>query len=268
MSSPTSIKLTPPNYIDPKVRRPFMWMYLLQIWISILPIGLLVYWVFYPWFSSLLPWTLPEMPNALPNLIQQVWIYPKWVAVISIPLLLGGIYFLAVFWASCIVKLSLALLNRLHPPKEGVFFRSKDDKDYVFWNLRNLSRTYLFWLLYSSPFVLLKKFFTFTFFGIQIGKKSIIAQSWISPEFVSIGDNVIIGQSAAIFSYQIQGDKLLVATVQIGHNVRIGPQVIILPGTVIGNNAIVDGGAFTHPFSVLDENATYHGIPAKKISMD
>ncbi|MCF2140811.1 MAG: hypothetical protein K9W44_12215 [Candidatus Lokiarchaeota archaeon] len=266
MSSPTSTKLTPPIYVDPRIRRRFIWLYLIQIWISLIPAAFLLFWILYPWFIQILPSILnfPEISWTLPNLLKKWWQYPTWVAVIFLPILLGLVYVITVIWSACVTKILHILLNKLHPPKEGVFYRHPKDKDYLFWNLRNLTRIFLFWLNYSSPFIFFKKKFTFSFFGVRIGKNSEINHTWISPEFIEIGNNVIIGQSAAIYSYLIQGDKILVAKTIIEDNVQIGPQVILLPGTHVKERTIIDGGSFSHPFTIMEENSVYSGCPTER----
>ncbi|MHA1887943.1 MAG: acyltransferase [Promethearchaeota archaeon] len=267
MSSPTSTKLTPPNYLDPRVRRKYIWIYLFQVWISLIPASFLVLWFFYSWFIRILPsfYNFNDVSWTLSNLVKKFWDYPNWAAGLILPILIAIIYITSVIWSAIITKLIIATLNRIHAPSEGVFFRNLADKDYLFWNLRNLSRIFLFWLISSSPFIFLKKTFLYTFFGVPIGKKSVINQTWISPEFVEIGENVIIGQSAALYSYLIQGDKLLVAKIQIADGVKIGPQTVLLPGTKVYENVIVDGGSFAHPFTVMDSNSIYGGIPCEKL---
>ncbi|MHA1612088.1 MAG: acyltransferase [Promethearchaeota archaeon] len=265
MSSPTSVKMTPPNYIDPRIRRRYLWMYIIQVWVSLLPTAFGIYWIFSPWFDYVLPVTIPIMPFSLPELVGGIWDYPTWFAIATIPILLIFLYILTVASTAIVTKFSIGFLSRLHKPKEGIFFRDPKDKDFLYWNLRNLSRVFLFWVLHSSPSTLLKKFFGYSMFGIPIDRSTVINNTWISPEFVQIGKNVIIGQSASLYSYQIQGNKLLVAQIVIEDNVRIGPQVVLLPGIHVKHDAIISGGSFAHPFTVFEENASYQGGPAQKI---
>jgi UDP-3-O-[3-hydroxymyristoyl] glucosamine N-acyltransferase len=80
---------------------------------------------------------------------------------------------------------------------------------------------------------------------------------------VSIGNHVVIGQASAIYSYQIEDDKVLVASVSIEDEVILGPQVVVFPGTIIKQGATLDGGTFNHPFSEYQADTIYHGAPAK-----
>lgn len=62
----------------------------------------------------------------------------------------------------------------------------------------------------------------------------------------------------------IQGDKILVAKTIIEDNVQIGPQVILLPGTHVKERTIIDGGSFSHPFTIMEENSVYSGCPTER----
>lgn len=270
MSTPTSLKLWPPLYIDPRVRRRYIWIYVLQIWLSVLPAAWMVFWYFSSYIQKyiLYPFSLTYLPWTFQNLVDPVGKVSPHVFMICSPLYLVFVYILTVVWTAFLTRGLLMVLNRIHLPRQGVFFRSLTDKDYVFWNLRNLARLFLFWLLWSVPFPLLRPTFGYKFFGIPIGKNSIFTHSWVTAEFIRIGSNVQIGQAAAIYSYQIQDDKILVAEVVIEDNVIIGPQVVLFPGTVVHQNVVIDGGAFADPFFVFEANGVYHGAPVKLIRIN
>jgi serine acetyltransferase len=255
MSSPTSTKMAPPTYVDPKIRRRYVHIYLLQIWISLIPTA---------WFSYML-FAPDTVLYSLRELMSRFWIMPDLVYYMIIPFGLLFIYTITIVWAAIITKIRLMWLNLLHKPIEGVFHRSKKDKDYVYWNKRNLTRMFLYWLLHTLPFTYLKKYFSYVFFGMKIGKDSVVNHVWLSPEFVTIGNNVKIGQAACIYSFMFEADMLLVAHVEIEDDVLIGPQTVILPGTKIQKGVIIDAGAWSDPFFTYEENGVYHGTPVELI---
>ncbi|MHA1720305.1 MAG: acyltransferase [Promethearchaeota archaeon] len=269
MSSPTSVKLAPPAYVDPRVRRKHIIEYIIQIWLSCLPAAFLLYWFFYAELESFLPFSSHETLGASFSFRGMIsnwgWDIPGLIFSILIPFILIAIYIITVVWAALITKFYIFILNLNHKPIEGVFYRSLDDKDYVYWNRRNLSRIFLHWLLFSVPFTFLKKTFAYRIFGIKIGKHTDMNHCWVSPEFMEIGDNVKIGQAAGIYSFQFEGDKLLVAKVIIKDDVLIGPQAVIFPGTKVNDGVTIDGGCFADPFTEYESNGVYHGTPAKLI---
>ena len=241
--------------------------YIIQIWISCIPAAILIYWFYYAEFVSLLPYITLNTTFSFRGLLSSWgWDMSGLFFSILIPFVLIVIYIITVIWTAIITKIYIGLLNLRHKPIEGVFYRSKKDKDYVYWNRRNLSRIFLNWLLFSVPFTFLKKQFAYRFFGIPIGKNTDMNHCWVSQEFIEIGDNVKIGQAAGIYSFQFEGDKLLVAKVIIKDDVLIGPQAVIYPGSIINEGVTIDGGCFSDPFTEYEANGVYHGIPAKLIS--
>ena len=108
-------------------------------------------------------------------------------------------YYIAIFWTAIITKIYLGWLSLLRKPKEGIFKRDILDKDYLYWNKRNLARTFLFWLIKTFPFPWAKVWFMFNFFGVKVGKNASITDCWICSEFLKIGDNVKIGQGACVY---------------------------------------------------------------------
>ncbi len=259
------MKLAPPTYVDPRIRRKNMIFFIIQIWICLIPLSYLFYWFYYDYLIELLPFTLEPIRSSFRIFIEQYWVLPIYIIFIITPPILIFIYVITVVWTAIVTKTVIFYFKLRHKPIEGVFYRDIKDKDYYYWNKRNLSRIFLFWLLHSMPFTFLKITFTFRFLGVKIGKNPNLNHCWISPEFVEIGKNAIIGPSSALYSFQFQDDKLLVARVIIGDDVIIGSQSTILPGTHISNKVVVDSGSFSHPFSKLEENCLYKGCPIKKI---
>jgi len=110
---------------------------------------------------------------------------------------------------------------------------------------------------------------------LQIGDFSHVAPYGyflIENQKLFIGDNVAIGPFCSIFcsSNDIPADKDILfkdsykkADVNIGSNVFIGAQCVILPGTRIGDNVVV--AAHSTVKGELEEGYLYAGNPAVKI---
>jgi len=85
---------------------------------------------------------------------------------------------------------------------------------------------------------------------------------------IKLGNNVTICDWVKILTHDYSpvmfGGKEEVAGIEIGNNVFIGIQAIILPGTKIGDNVIVGAGAVVA--SDLPGNGIYAGNPARKIN--
>jgi maltose O-acetyltransferase len=129
----------------------------------------------------------------------------------------------------------------------------------------------------------------YRFFGIKIGKGSTFHMwaNFYDPKNIKIGEDTIIGDHAfldgrdkltigshtdiasSVVIYNSEHDlsktdfSAIVAPVEIGDYVFIGPRVTIMPGVRIGKGAVVAGGAVVtkdvDPFTIVG------GVPAKLI---
>lgn len=91
-----------------------------------------------------------------------------------------------------------------------------------------------------------------------ISKSAKIGRDVTIMPFVTIQDNVIIGNKVVIYSGVFIGYD-----VKIGNNVIIRPNVVIYPGSVIGNNVIIHSGAVigADGFGYAFHKGTYYKIP-------
>ncbi len=86
--------------------------------------------------------------------------------------------------------------------------------------------------------------------GLTVGKNVDIYTSLIDYEhgyLISIGDNVTIASDVRLLTHDASTKKILgyskIGRIQIGNNVFIGAQSIILPNVNIGNNVIIGAGS-------------------------
>ncbi len=241
MFQPASLKGESPTPIDERLRNKYIIIYLIIIVLSFIPCSIFEYvyilllWVedFHLLFFLLLPF----------NFI--IFIYL---------LQLSAILFSV---------LSLTIINLINSPKEGNFSRDIHDKNYLFWNLRNISKKWALFITASNPLPWLKNRFTLKFFGVKIGKKCLCYTCWISSEFVEIGDNVIIGMGSTLLSFGIEQDKFFLKKIQIEDDVIIGAKCVLLPGTVLKKGAKLSAHSYTKYNDILAENSIYKGHPAK-----
>lgn len=242
MFQPASLKGESPVPIDEKLRNRFLFIYIIIIIISFIPCVILeYYYVFYLWVE-----------------LNQYWIF-----FLLLPFnIVVSIYLLQIN-ATIIAALLTKVINLIHTPKEGTFHRSFKDKDYVYWNIRNLIKKWPLYITASNPFPWLKNRFILRFFGVRIGKHCICDNSWISSEFISIGKNVILGMNSTLISFGIEQDYLIIKKITIEDNVLLGAKCVILPGTIIKQNCKLEAHSYTDYNAVLKENSLYSGHPAK-----
>jgi len=241
MFSPASLKCDSPTPIDEKIRRKFVFLYFLIMLLSFIPCVLFEYFYililwrthFYLLFFLLLPFNI------------LIFIYTLQIAAILF---------------ACLFLITLKLI---YTPKEGVFKRDVKDKDYFYWNLRNLVKKWPLFIIASNPFPWLKNRFTLRFFGVKIGRYGICDNCWISSEFISIGKNVIIGMGSTLLSFGIEQDKFILRRIIIEDNVLIGAKCVLLPGTYMKQNSKLSAHSYTNFDYIFEENSIYMGHPAK-----
>ena len=243
MSAPTSLKMGHPLYIHEKIRKRHFVGYLLHIWFSLIP----------PVFLELgFAWIWKEIDNI-------------WITIFLVPFDLILMYYLFVLTAIGIMQLRLIFLKLLHKPREGIFPRRITNPDFKFYCLRNYTRLFPSYLISSTPFPWFRRSLYFLAFGIKVGKSGINWDVWITPEFVDIGKNVIIGHSSVLLSCLLEEDKLIIKTIYIDDNAIVGAKSTLLPGTHIKEGTIIGAGSYTLPFQQLKPNSVYFGNPVEYV---
>ena len=241
MFQPASLKGDSPTPIDERLRNKYLILYIVIIILSFVPCSLFEYWYF-------------------KNLWRSDY---YWLFFLLLPFNILILIYLLQFSSIIFSLLFLSIVKLLHKPKEGIFKRDISDKEYLYWNLRNLIKKWPLFILASNPFPWFKNRFVLRFFGVKIGKKSICDNCWISSEFVSIGKNVIIGMNSTILSFGIEQDSFFIKKIVIDDNVLIGAKCVLLPGTIMKNGAKLSAHSYTNVGDILEENSVYMGHPAK-----
>lgn len=96
------------------------------------------------------------------------------------------------------------------------------------------------------------------------------------PYLIKIGDNVTVAGKTSFINHDggkrvtdlLKNDYntsryIKFGRIEIGNNVFIGYNSIILPNTFIGSNTVIAAGSVVR--GKLDSNSVYGGVPAKKI---
>jgi acetyltransferase-like isoleucine patch superfamily enzyme len=239
---PASLKGDSPTPIDERVRNKLIFLYFLVIIFSFVPGSLFeYYYIIYLWIEYKL----------------------YWVFFLLVPFNAVILIYLIQLSATLIAALLIKVVNLIHIPREGIFKRSIKDKDYLFWNLRNVIKKWPLYITASNPFPWFKNRFTLRFFGVKIGKHCICDNSWISSEFVSIGKNVILGMNATLISFGIEQEHFIIKRITIEDNALIGAKCVILPGTIVKQNCKVEAHSYTNYNDILKESSLFSGHPAK-----
>jgi acetyltransferase-like isoleucine patch superfamily enzyme len=188
-----------------------------------------------------------------------------WIPILLVPFDILLMYYLFLLTAIGIMRIQLFILKLLHKPQEGIFPRRIINRDFKFFCLRNYARLFPSYLISSTPFPWFRRTLYFLAFGIKIGKYGINWDVWISPEFIDIGKNVIVGHSSVLLSCLLEEDKLIIKSIYIDDNAIIGAKSTLLPGTYVGKRTIIGAGSYTLPFQKLDSDSIYFGNPVEYV---
>ncbi|MFX1313134.1 MAG: acyltransferase, partial [Promethearchaeota archaeon] len=106
--------------------------------------------------------------------------------------------------------------------------------------------------------------FLFKILGIKTSFSNSLSEGWVDLEFIEMGKHIRIGQGSFVISSIIIKNKLIIKKVVIRDNVIIGAHAVVLPGTVIEENTILDAISMTSIDQLLERDSIYRGAPAKK----
>lgn len=166
--------------------------------------------------------------------------------------------------AIVVSRVFLSVINIIHKPREGVFKRSRLDKDYCYWGIRGMVKKWPIWIARQLSLPIFEKI-ALKILGIKMSKGNSLHGGWMDCEFIELGKNTVIGQGSLIMSNLIIKDRLIIKKVVFKDNIIIGAHSVVLPGTNIDSNTILDGITLTKVNQKLEGNSIYSGIPAKRI---
>ncbi len=247
-----------PNIDDPRFKieyistsgvykTPFTLIILLQLffgWFVIILINL--------WYFNDLYFLLTGKKFLSFVLIGQWW---EWFL---LPLNIYGNIFLFSFSIFLFSSGIFKILNKIHPPREGVFPRGS--KEWKYTHRRFWTAYFPIWLARALPLPWID-IFVYRFLGIHIGKNVVTYEGYIDPEFVEIGDFTMTSLHICIFSHLIYQDKIVIKKVKIGKNCIIGPQTLISPGTTLQDGAILGANSYTWVDQNLEGDLIHVGTP-------
>jgi len=226
------------------MKRYFAWYLVLLTLSSILPLYLVLLTFFI------------EIPANPPFTAILFWIL--------LPLQVVGIWVVFILCAIFFTRILLSIVNLFHKPREGVFLRSSQDKDYRYWSLRSTIKKFAFWAAHTFPLPWLD-IVAYKAFGVKTSFHTAYFNVWVDSEFIEVGINTMFGLGAVVLSAAVIGDYLIIKKVQIGKNVLVGAHTFISPGTIIGDDVVLGVLSSTSIGQSLDAGYVYMGNPAKKL---
>jgi acetyltransferase-like isoleucine patch superfamily enzyme len=179
-----------------------------------------------------------------------------------LPLTLWGTPYEFAFGTAIFSYLLLKIFQVLEPPKEGEF--PIPSREYTYYCYRFIVCYYAIYF-FRGLAIPWADMVAFEMFGIKVGKKVVLYDSWVDFEFVEVGDNVMLSMNAALISHCIYNNKMIVKRVSVGKNAIIGAEAVIAPGVIVEDGAILGVGGSTKIDQRLEGYSTHVGNPAYKV---
>lgn len=101
-----------------------------------------------------------------------------------------------------------------------------------------------------TPFLAVKNWLYRTFLHMEVGTSTsfalMVMLDVMFPEKIKVGNNTVIGYNTTILAHEYLIKEYRLGGVIIGSGVMIGANSTILPGVIIGDDAIVSAGTLVH----------------------
>jgi hypothetical protein len=143
------------------------------------------------------------------------------------------------------------------------------------------SQQFIRWMIYSGIYLIVNKtilpmtlmtFFSDLFFrilGCRIGKNAHINTPHLNdPQFLEIGENVIVGGMTNLSCHIFEGGRLILGRIRIGDNSLIGTGCYINPGVTIGSNCSIGMYSFIRKNTSIPDKShisSIAGMPVREV---
>jgi len=182
----------------------------------------------------------------------------EWYYWLLLPLNIYGNILLLTFTIILFSAGIFKLLNKLSPPREGIFERGS--KDWKYMHRRFWVAYFPIWLARALPLPWVDVV-VYRFFGTRVGKSVVLYEGYVDPLFIEIDDFTMTSLNICIFSHLIYQDKILIKKVKIGKACVVGPHTIVSPGTIMQDFAILGVNSYTSIGQELEGNLIHIGTP-------
>ncbi len=102
--------------------------------------------------------------------------------------------------------------------------------------------------------------------GARIGENTYSGGILYDAPFITLGDNCLIGEHALLVPHVIEGRRLALYPIRVGHGVTIGARSTVLADVTIEDNAIIATGAVVKKGTHIGPGEVWGGIPARKLN--
>ena len=117
-------------------------------------------------------------------------------------------------------------------------------------------------------FILLTPFVTmfYRLMGAKVGKNVQINSRYCADlSLLEIDDGAVIGGHATVIGHSFERNRLILRKVKIGKHALIGLNAVVLPGSEIGEKALIAAGTVLGKNTKVEPRSVYCGVPAESV---
>jgi acetyltransferase-like isoleucine patch superfamily enzyme len=157
--------------------------------------------------------------------------------------------------------LAVRILVTIKPIQAGEY--SMDSPAFTYWKLLTIiyrlgqAALLPFTPVFARPLVA-------RLFGARIGRNVAIGGVIDDPYMVSLGDGAVLGNNCLVSGNVIANGRITIGRVNVGSGATVGVNCVVLPGTVVGDRAILIGGSIAVAGTTIPPGETWRGNPARK----
>ena len=101
--------------------------------------------------------------------------------------------------------------------------------------------------------------------GARMGDNSYSSGMIFDPDFVTLGENVLLGHGSVLIPHVVENDRLAHFPIRIGNRVTVGAHAVVMAGVKIEDDAIVAAGSVVSKNSHISAGEIWGGVPARRI---
>ena len=101
--------------------------------------------------------------------------------------------------------------------------------------------------------------------GAKMGENSYTSGMIFDPDFVELGENVLLGHGSVLIPHVIENSRLAHHRIRIGDRVTLGAHAVVMAGAVIGNDAIIAVNSVVTKNTRIEAGEVWGGVPARKL---
>ncbi len=164
------------------------------------------------------------------------------------------------------IKIFIAYYDRKAEIPEGTY--ELDDSRAKIFKIKYLIRMFGLKLFHNTPFRIGDTFAMRLWGNVTFGKNIVLEDAIVDPQYIEIGDSVVMAGGARIHTHDIVDGKLYIKKVKIGKNSIIGAFCHIRPGGELVEGSIIAVAAWLRKNLKTKRPALWLGKPAFELPIE